>query len=229
MKVRVIIQARMGSSRLRGKSLSAINGVPLLKRVYDTVLNLNITRDIIFVTSKEIEDDPIEAYCTQFLSIKCLRGDTNDVLSRFLNASKDLDASGIIIRITADNIFYQKEICKQLLKIHIQHKNDYTGIKGLSHIACELISVAAIRESFNNKLTAFDKEHVTPYFINNPQKFKTNLINFSVFGLEKELDRLLTIDTVNDRDRIEMLITDFESSSVNFTQKNLYKWLNQNN
>ena len=78
-------------------------------------------------------------------------------------------------------------------------------------------------------MTAFDKEHVTPYFINNPQKFKTNLINFSVFGLEKELDRLLTIDTVNDRDRIEMLITDFESSSVNFTQKNLYKWLNQNN
>ncbi len=224
MRVRAIIQARMGSSRLRGKSLSSINGIPLLKRVIDTIISLELTDDIVVVTTTQIEDDPLEAYC-KFLNIKCLRGDVNDVLSRFSDASIDLDMRDTLIRITADNIFYQKNICKELLTIHSHMGNDYTGIKGLSHIVCELIKVAAIRIVLNRQLNDYDKEHVTPYFINNPDMFKSTLCDPFEFGLEKSLDGLLTVDTAEDRDRIEQLITHFEMENRTFTKENLYNWL----
>ena len=42
MKIRVVIQARMGSSRLRGKTLSPVNGIPLIKHVYDAIFALKL-------------------------------------------------------------------------------------------------------------------------------------------------------------------------------------------
>ena len=229
MKIRVVIQARMGSTRLRGKTLSPVNGIPLLKRVYDAILELKLTEDIIIATSNQQEDDPIEAYCKVFLSSKCLRGDTNNVLSRFVDACVGLNDNDAIVRITADNIFYQKEMCEQLVSIHKQHDNDYTGVEGLSHIVCELIKVSAIRSLENEQLSDYDKEHVTPYFIRNCDGFRTTFMSPKEFGLKKELDSLLTIDTEEDRNRIEKLIEVFENKNISYTQKNLYNWLNSKN
>ena len=228
MSVRVIIQARMGSSRLRGKTLSPLNKIPLLKRVFDTVKNLELSDDIVVVTSNLVEDDPIEAYCLQFLKCNCFRGDLNNVLSRFVDASLDCNENDTIVRITADNIFYQKVICKQLLQAHTDHKNDYTGIKGLSHIACELIKVAAIRQLIKLELNDYEKEHVTPYYTENPEVFKTAFFDRSHFGLKKELDCLLTVDSEQDRTRVEELLIKFENERITYTKDNLYNWLKMN-
>ena len=62
MRVRAIIQARMGSQRLRGKTLSAIDDIVLLKRVYDCVVNLELADDIIVATSDLYEDDEIKNF-----------------------------------------------------------------------------------------------------------------------------------------------------------------------
>ena len=105
MKIRVVIQARMGSSRLRGKTLSAVNGVPLLKRVIETALQLDLTKDVVVVTSDREEDNPIEAYCKEYLDCSCIRGDLNNVLSRFILAALDLNDEDVLVRLTADNLF----------------------------------------------------------------------------------------------------------------------------
>ena len=225
MKVRAIIQARMGSTRLRGKTLSSLNGIVLLKRVYKSVFDLNLADDIVIATTNLEEDDPIESYCTNYLNAKTTRGSSNNVLSRFLNASEEMNDEDTIIRITADNVFYQKEICNNLFAIHLKNKLDYTGIKGLSHISCELINVGAIRISQNEQLSDYDKEHVTPFFINNPLKFKTLLLKPTDFGLNQQLDSLLTVDSEIDRDRVEKLLVDFEKHNIKYTQKELYNWL----
>lgn len=228
MKVRAIIQARMGSSRLRGKTLSPINGIALIKRVHKTVLNLEMTDDIVIATTNLEEDDPIEAYCSNYLNTNTTRGSSYNVLNRFLDACIDMDDDDTIVRITADNIFYQKGICNHLLEIHLKNNMDYTGIKGLSHIACELIKVGAIRKSKVKQLSDYDNEHVTPFFINNPKKFKTLLLEPSDFGLNNRLDSLLTVDSDDDRVRIEKMIINFEKNKIEYTQEELYSWLINN-
>ena len=228
MKVRAIIQARMGSQRLRGKTLSDLDDIVLLKRVYDCVVNLELADDIIVATSDLYEDDEIEKFCLNRLHCGCIRGSSEDVLSRFILGSKDLNKQDVVMRITADNMFYQKSICSQLLFDHQLNNYDYTGIQGLSHIACELISVRAIRKLADKALSNYDTEHVTPYLISNPDKFRINLVDRKDFGLQKELDTLLTVDDLEDRDRIESLIKYFRINKLDYSQDSLYKWLKEN-
>jgi spore coat polysaccharide biosynthesis protein SpsF len=225
---RAIIQARMGSSRLRGKSLSPIHGIPLLKRVYQTIANFEFIDDIVVASSNLEEDDPIAAYCENMLSCQCYRGSNEDVFDRFLNISKMMNEEDVIMRITADNIFYQADICKALINIHISNNNDYTGIKGLSHIVGEFLSVRAVRRAGENKLSEFEKEHVTPVFINNSNLFRTHFFIPSDFGLISDMDSMLTIDTEEDRDRIENLLIDFDQNNIPFEKDNLYSWLTNN-
>ena len=228
MRVRAIIQARMGSQRLRGKTLSPIDDIVLLKRVYDSVMQLELADDIFVATSDLSEDNEIENFCSNKLQCGCIRGSSENVLSRFIVGSEDLNEKDILMRITADNIFYQESICKQLLHLHKLNDADYTGILGLSHIACELISVGAIQKLEDESLTNYDTEHVTPFLINNPEKFRINLVDRKDFGLQKELDTLLTVDDVEDRERIESLIKYFRNNKLDYSQDNLYNWLKEN-
>ncbi|MCK0132273.1 NTP transferase domain-containing protein [Flavobacteriaceae bacterium F08102] len=229
MIVRAIIQARMGSSRLRGKTLSPINGVPLLKRVVDAVRNLAICDEIYIATSALEEDDPIEVYASNNLNCTVVRGDRDDVFSRFLSGCGNLNDRDVIVRVTADNLFYQATVCRELLALHKENQNDYTGIEGLSHLATEFIRVGAFRKVDLQDLTPYDKEHVTPYFIQNPSLFKTCLVTPSTFGLQQHLDRKLTVDSVEDRTRIEQLLQVFTATKTPLNQAALYSYLERKN
>lgn len=226
MKVRAIIQARMGSSRLRGKTLSPVLGIPLLKRVVDSVYT--ITNDIAIATSFMEEDDPIEAYSNNFLQCDCIRGDSEDVLSRYVNGAQNLNENDIVLRITADNIFYQKEVCEILLNEHKEGGFDYTGIQGLSHIVCEVLRAGVLQNCNLTELNSYEKEHVTPHFITNPNLFRTNIVSPNRFNLNSDLSSLLTIDTLEDRDRIEVILQEFKKNNMQFSIENLYNWLTNN-
>ena len=70
-----IIQARMGSSRLPGKSLMDLAGRPLLERVIQQVKGSKFLDDVIVATSTESEDDAIEKFCSSnnLKSLEALR------------------------------------------------------------------------------------------------------------------------------------------------------------
>ena len=81
-----VIQARMGSTRLPGKSLADIAGRPLLGRALDRLHGAR-TLDIVAVaTTVDASDDPIAAFCASE-GIRCHRGPTDDVLRRYVEAA----------------------------------------------------------------------------------------------------------------------------------------------
>ena len=63
MRTVAIIQARMGSTRLRGKSLMGICGEPLLLKVINQVKGSNLVSEVIVVTTNLEEDEPIVELC----------------------------------------------------------------------------------------------------------------------------------------------------------------------
>lgn len=95
-----IIQARMASSRLPGKVLMDIEGVPMLGRVYRRTRRARILENVIVATSTEPSDDSIVDYC-RLAGIPCFRGSHFDVLDRYHAAARETGAD-IVIRITAD-------------------------------------------------------------------------------------------------------------------------------
>jgi len=223
MKVRAIIQARMLSSRLRGKSLMAVNEVPLLYRVIEAVKQNDFIDEIVVATTDMLADDPIEAAVNKLEEINIFRGDSLDVLSRFIGASSDLGEHDTIVRFTADNPLNNKEISGKVFQKHINNQSDYTHIHGLSHIVPEFIRVGALRVA--NKMTRenFDREHVTPFFRKNPDLFKILELPNDFEGLRPDLDKFLTVDTVEQLTQMEELLIKVDRNDFD----NIYEYFDK--
>ena len=58
-----IIQARMGSTRLPGKVLMDLNGIPMLQYQVDRVVKSKIIDQVVVATSTSPQDDEIATFC----------------------------------------------------------------------------------------------------------------------------------------------------------------------
>ncbi|WP_051605714.1 hypothetical protein [Polaribacter sp. Hel_I_88] len=224
MKAIAIIQARMGSTRLKGKSLMKISEYTLLETVVHSVKRNKFINDVVIATTNLEQDDAIENLCIQ-KKIKCYRGDSEDVLSRFIEIAKKYDDNDTIVRVTADNPINNHIVSEQIYKIHIENNNDYTFIKSLSHTVYEFIKVKSLLSLQNvEKLESEDKEHVTIYFRKESEKFKVQALNPEKYNINSKKDKLLTIDSQEDYSRF-MNIKNFIDLDKSIDFNKLYKFL----
>lgn len=174
-KIVGIIQARMGSKRLPGKTLVDISGKPLLFHVINRVKASNIIDEIIVATSISLEDEPIIGLAIE-CGVRVYAGSPNDVLDRFFEAAKLLSAD-IIVRITADDPFKDPTILDKITRYLIDHPElDYVSNTiepsypdGLD---IEAFRFKALERAWQEATLPSEREHVTPYIWKNPDKFR---------------------------------------------------------
>lgn len=201
MNVVAVIQARMGSTRLRGKSLMMLSNYSLLETVVRSVKRNAFISKVIVATSNLPEDDAIQELCLD-KGFECYRGDSLDVLSRFIGIAETLEKEDTIVRVTADNPINNHKASKIVFEHHIENNNDYTCVNGLSHTVYEYIKVEALLRLKNAEdLKVDDREHVTMYLRQRPEVFKTSEIDPGSLGLNSDLDKLLTVDRKEDYER----------------------------
>ena len=83
-----IIQARMGSSRLPGKTLKLINGkIPMLQFQLNQLRFSKLIDKIIIATTVLKSDNVIVDFCNKN-NIEFFRGESKDVLDRYYQLSK---------------------------------------------------------------------------------------------------------------------------------------------
>jgi spore coat polysaccharide biosynthesis protein SpsF len=95
-----IIQGRMAASRLPGKVLLDIAGQSMLARVVARARRAQTLDLVTVATTIDPSDDPVEVWCRAH-ETPIFRGDMFDVLDRFYQAARKLEAD-VIVRITAD-------------------------------------------------------------------------------------------------------------------------------
>ena len=95
-----IVQARMSSSRLPGKVLMPLVGIPVLEHVVERLSYCRMIDNIVVATSLEASDDLIEDYCKK-INVNVFRGSLDDVLDRYYQAAL-LHNPDIVVRITGD-------------------------------------------------------------------------------------------------------------------------------
>ena len=76
-----ILQARAGSSRLPGKVLRPLLGVPMLARQIERLKRSARLDQLVVATSDQADDLAIAALCAE-LDVPCYRGPLDDVLQR---------------------------------------------------------------------------------------------------------------------------------------------------
>ena len=226
MKVRAVIQARMSSTRLRGKSLIAVAGRPLLLRVLERVARMPFVTETVVATTAEVADRPIAALVRE-MGFRCVVGDSDDVLSRFVDATSDLDNDDVVVRFTADNPLYDSDRSATAFAAHVEGSWDYTHIDGLSHVVPEFLQVEALRKVNIEADDHFDKEHVTHFFRRQNHAFRVQTLPADFAGLRPEFDRWLTIDQQADLDRLERMLVHLEVRNEQLPLEDCYQWLDQ--
>ena len=195
-KVVILIQARMGSTRLSGKVMKYISGKPQIQHVIDNVSKSKFASEVVVVTSVAPDNEPLKDYLTK-QHINWFAGDENDVLSRFIYAGKEYDAD-IVVRVTADNPLSNAECIDRMIESHIQRNAEYTMMKGLPvGVACEIINYNVLKEVYaTGNLTEKDKEHVTIYIYEHPEKYNINYVCAPVKYNYPDIN--LSVDTQDD-------------------------------
>jgi spore coat polysaccharide biosynthesis protein SpsF (cytidylyltransferase family) len=197
MKTVAIIQARMGSSRLPGKVLLDLEGMPLIQRIVNKVLCSNVD-EVVVATTKSVNDDKLVKWC-KGNSVSFFRGSECNVLERYYECAKFYDADNVV-RVTSDDPFKDPLVINKAIDILIDGQYDY--VSNTIHptfpegVDIEVFTFNTLERCFNNATLDSEKEHVTPYIWKNDSDF--SLYNFTY---KRDLSLLRwTIDYKEDLD-----------------------------
>lgn len=142
-KIGIIVQARMSSKRLPGKSLIKIGERPLLFYVVQRLKLLDLP--VIVCTSDHASDDVLAEYL-KAEEISFYRGSLENVLERYIESAEAFKVDNVV-RVTADNAFVDIDYLQESLPLF--GKYDYVdGIyeKGLiPGVGFELVKTSELK------------------------------------------------------------------------------------
>ncbi len=148
-------------------------------------------------------DDPSDGDLAETLAthaIRCMRGPHDDVLTRFVMATADMDADDICVRLTCDNIFPDGEFAAYLADASARSAGGYVGFSGGAEglpygLSGEAMSVRLLRRAAGRTIDEHDREHVTPWIIRTSGKIPVTFPRVDGIDLS---DLRCTIDTIED-------------------------------
>ncbi len=199
MKVVVIIQARMDSTRLPGKVLLDLVGEPMLVRDMNRLSRAQTLDEVVVATTVELDDDAIVGLC-QERGWPYFRGSEEDVLDRYYHAAKEYQAD-VVVRITSDCPLIEPEVVDRVVQkfLERQPELDYasnmaprrTFPRGLD---TEVMRFDALEQAWREDDNPAWREHVTPYIRRHPDLFQT----YGVLNDEDISHMRWTVDTPED-------------------------------
>ena len=125
MKAVMVGIARMGSTRLPGKVMMPLAGIPVIKWVVSSGRIALGDNGVIIATTTDPRDDEIVKWC-KANNVAFYRGSENDVLERFTLAAQ-LAGVDIAVRVTCDCPFVDPNVIQQVVRLLIATGADYAG------------------------------------------------------------------------------------------------------
>ncbi len=221
MKIGIIIQARINSTRLQGKVLKKIKGRTVLSHIISRVKQSKLADEIIIATSTKNENDVIEEESKKN-GAKIYRGSENNVLKRYYECAKE-NKLDVVVRITSDCPLIDPYIIDELINFFKENEYDLvtnagTDLKNRTYprgLDVEVFSMESLEEAKENGIKQFEKEHVTQYMYNNNKKV--------YFYKQKDDDSKyrLTLDTKEDLELVIEIYNRLYEGEHNFYLKEI--------
>lgn len=188
MQTVAIIAARMGSTRFPGKVLKPLVGRPVLGWVVRAALMAKRVNRVVVATTTSPADNDIVQWCNAN-AVAVFRGPETDVLRRFYDCAKWVDAN-IIVRLTGDCPFLDPDVIDEVLLLRERESADYasnvdppTWPDGLD---VEAFTRQALIESHARANRDSDRDCLTQYIQRNRHRFHCVNLTCPLPGLQKE-------------------------------------------
>lgn len=198
--IAIIVQARMGSTRLPGKVLAPVLGRPLLEYQLERLGRSTLASSILVATTVGSRDDAIVGLCRR-LGVAAFRGDETDVLRRYMQAATLADAD-VVVRSTADCPLIDPSVVDEVIGRLLASKCDYasntltrTFPRGLD---VEAMTRTALEAAHRDAVDPADREHVTRFLYRHPERFR-------LCSVERAQDLSSERWTVDTREDLELV------------------------
>lgn len=225
MIVAGIIQARMDSSRLSGKILLQACGKSFLEHLLERVSQSKKLHKIVVATTINENDNKIQHLCDN-LGYECFRGSEDDVLSRYKTTADAINAD-VVVRLTGDNPCIDPLLIDKTVDKFLNSDYDYVSTccpmprtypEGYT---VEVFSSVTLDEVNREAIKPSDREHVTFFIWNQPERYKIHRLDY-----HKDLSKYrLTLDYPEDYFVIKSVFEGLYQKNLFFTMEEVIEWL----
>jgi len=212
----VVIQARVGSTRLPGKVLKPLGNTNVLNHVVSRCNKIEGINKVIVATSDLPQDDAIMEWCKQH-NVSYYRGSEQNVLLRYIEAARPY-APDYVMRVTSDCPFVDYELATEMVRqTQITPVDIVDIVKPLPRgLAVEIIAYDALKRIYNNELEERHREHVTYYAYEYKDKFSRTSFEPDEGIQAPELR--ITLDTNEDYALCQAIANHFKDKYISSTQ-----------
>ena len=234
-RVVLILQARMGSHRLPGKSLMDLAGAPLVGRILERVKRCKTLDEIVLAIPVTESDKELESVAINY-DVKCFLGAENDLVDRYYQAALKFEAD-IVVRIPADNTTPQPEEIDRIIDHHLAlnrpgFSSNLSVIDNSGYpdgIGAEVFDLTLLKNVHETVTDPFKREHVHLNFYNyeTSRAVDSNWCPISTVQCPKEFRRPDLILDVNTKQQYEFMKQLYEAlypKNAHFTITDIISW-----
>lgn len=228
MKNAVIMQARVGSSRLHAKVLKELCGKTVLEHDVERIRQSKKVDDIIIATTTNEEDIAI-VEVAQKCGAKVFRGSEQDVLDRYYQAAKEFNVENII-RITSDCPLIDPFVIDEVIEAYENGNydiitnvpNEWETMSYPRGLDLEIFPFSWLEKAWTEATDQYDREHVSPYIYDNAK------IRF-YYKYDKDYSMYRwTLDTPEDWELIRKIYEHFYHGEHDFYFEDIVEYMKAN-
>lgn len=192
----VFLQARLNSSRLPGKALMLLEGIPLIEWCMRRLKAAEAQEFVLLTCERDAGRlRPSAERC----GFTLFTGSEDDVLNRFASAVLYFKPD-MILRATGDNPFVSPFLVGETVRLAASARADYAVLKNIPvGSSVEAVSAEALLKAAVRAEDAYEHEHVTPYLYRHPETFRV-VSGEAPPGYRSPLS--VTVDTEDDLRRV---------------------------
>jgi spore coat polysaccharide biosynthesis protein SpsF len=121
-----VLQARMGSSRLPGKSMATLQGEPMIVRQLERLRGARCLSKIVVATSTDSVDDALAGFLVS-RGHTVHRGAGADILARIARCAEAMSSVSHVVRLKGDAPFMDPGIVDDAIRMALASDADYTS------------------------------------------------------------------------------------------------------
>jgi spore coat polysaccharide biosynthesis protein SpsF len=239
-KVVLIIQARMSSTRLPGKSMMPLADKPLVYRMVERLKKCKKIDEIVIATP-DTPEDKILIELAKELKVSFFQGSLLDVRDRHLKCARQFKAN-YILRIPADNPIPDANEIDKLIQFHLS--NNPNGFSSnlaqvnnsgyLDGVGAEMFSTELLEESLSRSSSETVKEHVHRNFFDYSTQKPVDKAWCPIASpiAPQEISRpdiILDVNTMEDYLKIKRIYDNLYPKDENFTTVDVINFIDQSN
>jgi len=201
MKILVVVQARMASTRLPGKVLRPLAGVPLLQRMLERVRAARTPSEVWVATTSATEDDAIRALCRR-IGVPCYDGHPTDLLDRHYRAARAARAEAVV-KVPSDCPLIDPDVIDRVVGGFLASPERFDFVSNLHPASypdgndVEVLPFAVLETAWREALRRYEREHTTPFVWDQPERFRLGNVAWE-HGVDLSITHRFTVDYPED-------------------------------